>query len=266
MWCPERDQVAWQYPALRPGAVAGQWCFLLSLFYICNSYVLTTANITQLFQQHETDISKKAKKLCIMKESTVNQRFEKIVEHFAKGNKSAFAKSIDVSSQGLGEILGGRQSAPSFALLQKLFASYPQVRMSWLIMGEGEMIEQPPSAKENMAALQEIQDSISVAEKDYQRNFRRLQLALKEKRESQEKLDSLRAESQEPVDVEIYKELLAAYEIGHKHLNDFVLLLAENAKAARMQLANLHLQLGAQMKNGNFNIDEITDSIPESLK
>jgi hypothetical protein len=75
-----------------------------------------------------------------MEDNTVNQRLAKLVEHFAQGNKSAFAKSIGISSQGLGEILGGRQSTPSFSVLQKLFTSYPQVRIQWLMLGEGKML------------------------------------------------------------------------------------------------------------------------------
>jgi len=76
-----------------------------------------------------------------MEQTTVNQRIEQLVEHFCHGNKSAFAKAIGISSQGLGEIIGGRQSAPSFAALQKIAVAYPSVSVHWLVLGEGSMLE-----------------------------------------------------------------------------------------------------------------------------
>jgi hypothetical protein len=73
-------------------------------------------------------------------ESTVNKRIKILVDQLAEGNKSSFARSIGISNQSLGEIIGGRQSAPSFAALQKIFISFPQVRMEWLILGSGPML------------------------------------------------------------------------------------------------------------------------------
>jgi hypothetical protein len=74
-------------------------------------------------------------------ESTVNERIKILVDQLTSGNKSSFARSIGISNQSLGEIIGGRQSAPSFAALQKLFISFPQVRMKWLILGQGPMLQ-----------------------------------------------------------------------------------------------------------------------------
>jgi hypothetical protein len=73
-------------------------------------------------------------------EQTVNERIKILVDQLASGNKSSFARSIGISNQSLGEIIGGRQSAPSFAALQKIFMSFPQVRMEWLILGSGSML------------------------------------------------------------------------------------------------------------------------------
>lgn len=74
-------------------------------------------------------------------EDTVNARINELVNFFSQGNKSAFAKAIGISNQSLGEIVGRRQSAPSFAALQKIFVAFPQVRMQWLILGHGQMLE-----------------------------------------------------------------------------------------------------------------------------
>ena len=47
----------------------------------------------------------------------MSERIAQMVEHFHKGNKSAFAKAVGISNQSLGEIVGARQSAPSFTAL-----------------------------------------------------------------------------------------------------------------------------------------------------
>lgn len=78
-----------------------------------------------------------------MENGSVSERIAQMVEHFNKGNKSAFAKAVGISNQSLGEIVGARQSAPSFAALQKMLTAFPEVRMEWLIMGKGEML--PPT-------------------------------------------------------------------------------------------------------------------------
>jgi excisionase family DNA binding protein len=69
--------------------------------------------------------------------TTVNQRIAEMINHFTKGNKSAFAKAVGISNQSLGEIVGSRQSAPSFAALQKIALAYPTVSLHWLVLGEG---------------------------------------------------------------------------------------------------------------------------------
>jgi hypothetical protein len=76
-----------------------------------------------------------------MEENTVSERVAMLVQHYTKGNKSAFAKLVGISNQSLGEIVGARQSAPSFAALQKIFLAFPQIRMEWLILGRGPMLD-----------------------------------------------------------------------------------------------------------------------------
>jgi len=80
-----------------------------------------------------------------MENGSVSERIAHMVEHFHKGNKSAFAKAVGISNQSLGEIVGARQSAPSFAALQKMLTAFPEVRMEWLVMGKGEMLPPKPS-------------------------------------------------------------------------------------------------------------------------
>jgi len=72
---------------------------------------------------------------------SVNQRIAELVQYYKKGDKSAFAKAVDISNQSLGAILGSRQSTPSLAALQKIGVALPQVRMDWLVLGEGDMMQ-----------------------------------------------------------------------------------------------------------------------------
>jgi hypothetical protein len=76
-----------------------------------------------------------------MSDNSVSQRIASMVDYFHKGNKSAFSKTVGISNQSLGEIVGTRQSAPSFAALQKILSAFPQVRAEWLVLGHGEMLD-----------------------------------------------------------------------------------------------------------------------------
>ena len=76
-----------------------------------------------------------------MSQNTISQRIAEMVKLYTKGNKSAFAKAVGISNQSLGEIVGPRQSAPSFAALQKIALAYPSTSIHWLVLGEGEMLE-----------------------------------------------------------------------------------------------------------------------------
>ncbi len=75
-----------------------------------------------------------------------------MVEQFKQGNKSAFAKACGISNQSLAEILGNRQSAPSFAALQKILIGFPEVRVEWLVMGKGAMLSEVPFIHDDDAA------------------------------------------------------------------------------------------------------------------
>jgi hypothetical protein len=86
-----------------------------------------------------------------MANSTVNERIMNLVQVLSKGNKSAFSKAAGISNQSLAEILGKRQSAPSFSALQK-------IHMEWLIMGKGEMLK--TTEVESEVSAQELEEAI----------------------------------------------------------------------------------------------------------
>lgn len=71
---------------------------------------------------------------------SVNERFDALIEHFAKGNKTAFAKEVGTLPSVIASIVGGRMSKPSFELLEKIAVRYPEINTTWLLTGKGDMV------------------------------------------------------------------------------------------------------------------------------
>jgi transcriptional regulator with XRE-family HTH domain len=75
---------------------------------------------------------------------TINQRIKFLVETYGKGNVSAFARSIDVSPTVIASYMpGGRESKPSYDVLEKILEAYPKLRLEWLMKGSGPTYEEP---------------------------------------------------------------------------------------------------------------------------
>ena len=66
--------------------------------------------------------------------STINDRIQSIIDNLFGGNKSMFAKRLGVAPPVIDGIVGKRQSAPSFKLLQKI-SSIDGVSLNWLVNG-----------------------------------------------------------------------------------------------------------------------------------
>jgi hypothetical protein len=88
-------------------------------------------------------------------EDSVTQRLNLLVETFEKGVKSSFANRIGISQQGAHDLLGSRKGGPSFKVLTKILENYPQIRMEWLLLGRGPMLQQEgtPTIEEAKAEL-----------------------------------------------------------------------------------------------------------------
>jgi hypothetical protein len=70
----------------------------------------------------------------------IKDRYDALIVHFANKNKSAFAKKIKVSPTVLENIVGTRQTNPSFEVLQKTLFAFEEVNAAWLITGKGDML------------------------------------------------------------------------------------------------------------------------------
>jgi hypothetical protein len=73
-------------------------------------------------------------------QAPVHERLNSLIEHFAKGNKTAFAKEVGTLPSVIASIVGGRMSKPSFELLEKITVRYPEINAGWLLTGRGSMV------------------------------------------------------------------------------------------------------------------------------
>jgi hypothetical protein len=80
-------------------------------------------------------------------EVSVHERINQLVEHFAKGNKTAFAKEVGTLPSVIASIVAGRMSKPSFELLEKVMLRYPEISGNWLLAGRGPMLIPTPPAR-----------------------------------------------------------------------------------------------------------------------
>jgi repressor LexA len=71
----------------------------------------------------------------------VSQRIKILIDEFADGVQLRFAKLIGAHQTTIHELFGKRQNKPGLTLLQKIADALPQLRMEWLVSGQGEMLK-----------------------------------------------------------------------------------------------------------------------------
>lgn len=67
----------------------------------------------------------------------INERIRYLIDSLAKGKQRPFARSINIPISTLRDIIGPRQSEPSFGTIKKIIDSYPEVNLNWLMNGTG---------------------------------------------------------------------------------------------------------------------------------
>jgi hypothetical protein len=70
----------------------------------------------------------------------IKERYDALIVHFSGGNKSAFAKKIKVGDTVIQNIIGKRQTNPSFEVLEKTIFAFENLNADWLLTGRGEML------------------------------------------------------------------------------------------------------------------------------
>lgn len=74
--------------------------------------------------------------------TTINNRIKELITELFSSNKTAFSKAIGVSPTVTENIVGKRQSSPSYELLKKIVDSIENINHEWLLTGEGSMFKQ----------------------------------------------------------------------------------------------------------------------------
>jgi phage repressor protein C with HTH and peptisase S24 domain len=84
--------------------------------------------------------------------TSIHQRVNELIYKMEGGNKSAFARAINLSTGALADIVGGRLNKPSFDVLTKITLAYPAVHPTWLLTGEQPMLKPEYDQVEGPAA------------------------------------------------------------------------------------------------------------------
>lgn len=82
---------------------------------------------------------------------TINERINTIISDLYNGNKRAFANAIGVAPTVIENVVGSRQSKPSYGVLEKICA-IANISPAWIINGEGCMLK---TNSEEKSALSE---------------------------------------------------------------------------------------------------------------
>lgn len=73
-------------------------------------------------------------------QSTINERIRYIVDHFFNGNATQMAKTVFVKQSTIRDIVGDRNSAPSFETMRQIVDSATiDISPAWLLTGHGEI-------------------------------------------------------------------------------------------------------------------------------
>lgn len=72
---------------------------------------------------------------------TINERIQKIIDELFSGNKRAFSFAVGISPTVTENIVGKRQSNPSFDVTSKIAYSIENINTEWLLTGAGDMFK-----------------------------------------------------------------------------------------------------------------------------
>ncbi len=70
-----------------------------------------------------------------------------LIDKLAGGRQRTFADTCDIAPSTLNGIVGTRQSDPSSSVINKILDSYPNVNISWLVLGVGEIFKENKSTE-----------------------------------------------------------------------------------------------------------------------
>ena len=72
---------------------------------------------------------------------TVNARLVAFLAHLHL-SAHGFSKRVGVTPSMINNLTGPRQGKPSYELLERIAATFPELSLEWLVRGEGEMLRE----------------------------------------------------------------------------------------------------------------------------
>jgi transcriptional regulator with XRE-family HTH domain len=97
---------------------------------------------------------------------SINQRIVEIIKYYNL-NKNSFSKKIGLQNNTtIGNIVTGRMNSPSYDVICKILHAFDGISVKWLILGEGEMIEDktnsPPGDAELLGHYKDIIENLKL--------------------------------------------------------------------------------------------------------
>lgn len=97
---------------------------------------------------------------------SINNRIQEIINSLYSGNKRAFSFAIGVSPSVIENIVGKRQSNPSYDITHKIINSIEYLNIEWLMTGNGKMLVKTP-----IFPSEEVSDTVKEAIVQYRNSF-----------------------------------------------------------------------------------------------
>jgi len=73
--------------------------------------------------------------------STINERIQEIIDKMFSGNKRSFSAKVGIAATVTENIVGKRQSNPSYDVTLKIVSSLEYIDSEWLLKGKGQMLK-----------------------------------------------------------------------------------------------------------------------------
>lgn len=111
------------------------------------------------------------------------ERLNKLVDHFAYGNASAFARRIGVDKSVISNIRSGSSSFNRH--IPRILQAFPNIREEWLRTGEGEMVvNREWNVADYARRVEELEEQVRVLTRQLKDN----QLTIKDLRNRLKKI------------------------------------------------------------------------------
>lgn len=101
---------------------------------------------------------------------SINERVDSIIKELFSGNKRAFSREVGISTSVTENIVGKRQSNPSFEVLEKIVKTINDLNSDWLLTGKGAMLN-AEKIQQNTNTLILSENNIPYGNADIARPF-----------------------------------------------------------------------------------------------